>query len=214
MQHLAISVAAFMVAIVLATREFLQCLLGFFYYLFTRPFRAGDWIEVNRVTTGEVYSIDWLKITLLEVASDSSEYTGKTAYIPNNWLVTKQLKNLNFMRRYATHTFTLTVQPEHQPVLCLTQIQKRLNHHCEPFHDVAQRYKERIERHMETEFLTVEPQVMVKTNHLGMIELHFSLFCPTEKASQLENIIAQEVLELLPSPNYPPPKRNYLRSQI
>lgn len=40
-QSLAISIAAFMVAIVLATREFIQCFMGFIYYLGARPFRVG-----------------------------------------------------------------------------------------------------------------------------------------------------------------------------
>lgn len=202
-QNLAISVAAFMVAIVLATREFLQCLLGFFYYLFTRPFRVGDWIEINETTVGEVYAIDWLKVTLIEVDKESLEHTGKTAYVPNNWLVSRHLKNLNFMRRYAMHSFKLTIAADKSPLTKMHGIQKVISDYCETFHDVALRYKDKIERYMETEFITVEPQLNIRTNEFGLIELHVSLFCPTARAASLENCISRDILLLLQQGNEP-----------
>jgi small-conductance mechanosensitive channel len=42
LQNFAFSIAAFIVAIVLATREFIQCFIGFVYLLSSRPFRIGD----------------------------------------------------------------------------------------------------------------------------------------------------------------------------
>lgn len=196
-QNLALSFAAFMVAIVFATREFLQCLLGFLYYLFTRPFRVGDWIEIDELIMGEVYSIDWLKVTLIEVNSQTLEYTGKTAYVPNNWLVSKQLKNLNFIRRYSIYSFKLTISADKKPMTRMTEILKIVTAYCETFSEVAARYKEKIERFMETEFITVVPQVNIRTNEYGMIELHISFFCPTERAADLENSISRDILMLL-----------------
>ncbi len=48
-QKFAFSIAAFIVAIVLATREFIQCFIGFVYLLSSRPFRIGDWIQVGEL---------------------------------------------------------------------------------------------------------------------------------------------------------------------
>ncbi|WP_354623410.1 mechanosensitive ion channel family protein [Psychromonas sp. MME2] len=75
-QKFAFSIAAFIVAIVLATREFIQCFIGFMYILSSRPYRIGDWIQVGNYY-GEVHSTDWIKLTLLEVNIDSYEFTGK-----------------------------------------------------------------------------------------------------------------------------------------
>jgi len=68
-QKFAFSIAAFVVAIVLATREFIQCFIGFLYLISSRPFRIGDWIQIGNYF-GEVHSTDWAKLTLLEVNKD------------------------------------------------------------------------------------------------------------------------------------------------
>ena len=90
LQNFALSIAAFSVAIVLATREFIQCVIGFFYLISTRPFRIGDWIEVNE-SVGEVAATDWIKSTLLEVDPHTYEYTGKTLFIPNRSFTTDRV---------------------------------------------------------------------------------------------------------------------------
>ena len=78
-QQFAFSIAAFIVAIVLATREFIQCFIGFIYILSSRPFRIGDWIQVGKYY-GEVHSSDWAKLTLLEVNKYDYQYTGCLLY--------------------------------------------------------------------------------------------------------------------------------------
>lgn len=202
-QNLAISVAAFMVAIVLATREFLQCLLGFLYYIFTRPFRVGDWIQIDNGTTGEVYAIDWIKVTLLEVDPEALEYTGKTVYVPNNQLISKQLRNLNFMRRYNMHSFTLTFEPQHSVLLHLAEIKRFARELCAPFRDVALRYKDLIERHLETEFIETDPIINLETNKFGYIELKVGVFCPTDRAHSLQQQITEHALHNILPPNTP-----------
>ena len=91
----------------LATREFIQCFIGFIYVISNRPFRIGDWIQVGDYC-GEVNAINWINITLLEVNTDNYQFTGKTLYVPNNKLVIAAVKNLNFLKRYAVHHFTIT----------------------------------------------------------------------------------------------------------
>jgi small-conductance mechanosensitive channel len=76
LQNFAFSIAAFIVAIVLATREFIQCFIGFFYLLSSRPFRIGDWGQVGN-NYGEVHSTDWAKLTPLKISIDDYQYKVK-----------------------------------------------------------------------------------------------------------------------------------------
>ncbi|MBU2976999.1 mechanosensitive ion channel family protein [Alteromonas sp. C1M14] len=194
-QSLAISIAAFMVAIVLATREFIQCFMGFIYYLGARPFRVGDWIQMNNVQ-GEVVEMDWAKTALLEVDPESYNYTGKHLYIPNSQLVTQAVRNLNFLRRYTLHSFKLVLEPETNPYALLPEFRERTLAHCEHFREVADRYKSLIERHMDAEFIDIDPDIAIETNQFAKLRITISLFCPIEEAHELQQKISQDWMEL------------------
>ena len=194
-QTLAISIAAFMVAIVLATREFIQCFMGFIYYLGARPFRVGDWIQMNNII-GEVVEMDWAKTALLEVDPESFNYTGKHVYVPNSQLVTQTVRNLNFMRRYRLHSFEIVNEPTVNAYSLLPAFHARAQAHCEYFRDVAERYKGLIERHLEQEFIRIDPEVEIKTNELAKVVVKVSLFCPTAEAHELEHKMCSDWLSL------------------
>ena len=134
-QKFAFSIAAFIVAIVLATREFIQCFIGFMYIISSRPYRTGDWIQVGD-SYGEVHSTDWMKLTLLEVNVDAYEYTGKTLYLPNSRLITSSIKNLNFLKRYAMHHFTITRDGSVNPFVFIDRLYEKAHEYCEDFKDV------------------------------------------------------------------------------
>ncbi|MGK0501930.1 mechanosensitive ion channel protein MscS [Alteromonas sp. KS69] len=194
-QNLAISIAAFMVAIVLATREFIQCFMGFIYYLGARPFRVGDWIQMNNVI-GEVVEMDWAKTALLEVDPETFNYTGKHVYVPNSQLVTQTVRNLNFLRRYKLHSFNIVNEPTVNAYSLLPAFRASAQAHCEYFRDVAERYKGLIERHLEQDFIQIDPEVEIKTNELAKVVVKVSLFCPTAEAHELEHKMCSDWLSL------------------
>ena len=182
----ALSIAAFTVAIVFATKEYIQCFIGYFYYLSARPFRIGDWVQLQE-GVGEVIATDWAKVTLLEVATTSNAYTGKHLFVPNNQLVLKTVKNLNFLRRYCIHQFTLTCEPEIDVFPIVEKLQQKANEYCADFADIAERYKGVIEKRMDVEFISVAPTFHVHTNQYAKVCITVDLFCPVE-----ENLVLQQ----------------------
>lgn len=194
-QSFAISIAAFVVAIVLATRDFIQCLMGFVYYISARPFRVGDWIEINR-TVGEVVEIDWAKTTLLEVDANSFAYTGKHVYIPNSHLITQIVRNLNFLRRYSLHTFSIINEPSVNVCTLLEEFRERASAHCAHFKEVAERYKSVIERHLDVAFISTDPDIEITTNQYAKLVVTVSIFCPTEEAVLLQQKISADWMNL------------------
>lgn len=191
----AISIAAFVVAIVIATREFIQCFIGFLYIVSSRPFRIGDWIQVGDYY-GEVHSIDWAKLTLLEVNSDSYEYTGKTLYVPNSKLITSSIKNLNFLKRYAMHHFTITRDGSVNPFEFLDILYEKAHDYCADFNDVAIRYNQLIENRLDVHIAGPEPHIQVATSDIGDTQLIFTIFCPTERALEIEQSLTADFMKL------------------
>lgn len=194
-QSFAISIAAFVVAIVLATRDFIQCLMGFVYYISARPFRIGDWIEINKII-GEVVEIDWAKTSLLEVDANSFAYTGKHVYIPNSHLITQIVRNLNFLRRYSLHTFSIINEPSVNVCQLLDEFTERAKAHCAHFRDVAERYKNVIERHLDVAFISTQPEIEITTNQYAKLVVTVSIFCPTEEAVALQQKISADWMNL------------------
>ncbi|TKB47484.1 mechanosensitive ion channel family protein [Thalassotalea mangrovi] len=196
LQKFAISIAAFVVAIVLVTKEIIQCFIGFIYMQSTAPFRIGDWIKIGDFT-GEVSETDWAKVILLEVDINTYEYTGKSVFIPNNQFMTLPLKNLNFMRRYVNHTFSIVREANHINPFVLKQplLDKALSY-CHPFNDVAERYNALIENRLEVKISGPAPSVTITTTELGKVKVTFSVFCPTHEAFVIEQKLTNDMLQL------------------
>lgn len=194
-QKFAFSIAAFIVAIVLATREFIQCFIGFVYVISNRPFRIGDWVQVGDYF-GEVHSNDWAKLTLLEVNPDDYQYTGKTLYLPNSQLITSTIKNLNFLKRYTMHHFTIVRDGSVNPFEFIDELVIKANHYCEDFSDVANRYNQLIENRLDVNIAGPEPHIQVATSDSGDTQMFFTIFCPTERALEIEQKLTADFMKL------------------
>ncbi len=193
-QKFAFSIAAFSVAIVLATREFIQCIIGFFYLMSTRPFRIGDWIEVENFV-GEVSATDWIKSTLLEVDITTYQYTGKTLFIPNNKLISSPIKNLNFLKRYATHKFSIVRDQSVNPYLFIETVIDNAKQYSKDFYEVATRYNQMLERRLDVPIAGPDPQFKISTTELGDTQIEITLFCPTELAIEMEQVIVKDFMQ-------------------
>lgn len=195
LKFFALSIAAFVVAFVVATREFIQCLLGTLYQASTRTFSIGDWIQVGN-HHGEVISSNWLSTTLLEIdmAHLSYSYTGKTLIIPNNMFVTASIYNLNFMRRYVAHTFEIVRESDKVNLVEAKDfILQKAAEYCEPFKDVAFRYSNLIEKRLGVPVIP-DPAVRIGTTSIGKNVISISVFCPTQEALRIEQQLTADLM--------------------
>ena len=194
-QNFALSIAAFAVAIVLATREFIQCIIGFFYLVTTRPFKIGDWIQVGDYL-GEVAETDWIKTTLHEIDIKTYQFSRRTIYIPNNKLITSSIKNLNFIKRFVTHEFVIVRKETFDPFPIYETLLDKANTYCEEFHDLAQRYNSIIERKLAASISGPGPEIHFGTSEIGEFRASFTLFCPTEQALDIEQKLTRDFMHL------------------
>jgi len=195
LQKFALSIAAFVVAIVLATREYIQCLIGFLYVTSTRPFRVGDWVQTGSYC-GEVTATDWAKLTMLEIDQDSYTYTGKTLFIPNNQLITQPIKNLNFLKRYIPHKFIITMDVGFDPYKNMDALLDKAKSYCEDFQSVAERYNAMIERTLDVSVPGPDPSISVSTTEMARIKTSITIFCPTEQATEIERKLTYDFFKL------------------
>jgi len=99
LRSVAISLAAFAAAALLAGKELVMCLLGAFMRMVSRPFQLGDLVEIGP-HSGEVIDMDVLTTTLVEVGA-SWQYTGYTVRVPNSQLLTTAVRNHSQTGKYT-----------------------------------------------------------------------------------------------------------------
>jgi small-conductance mechanosensitive channel len=145
---------------------------------------------------GEVHSTDWAKLTLLEVNKDDYQYTGKTLYLPNSQLITSVIKNLNFLKRYAMHHFTIVRDSSVNPFDFIGELEKNAHKYCDDFRDVAIRYNQLIENRLDINIAGPEPHIQIATSELGDTQVLFTIFCPTEKALEIEQMLTYDFMKL------------------
>lgn len=104
LRAVAISVAAIAAALVLATKEFIMCLMGSTLRASGGSFRVGDRIEVAGVR-GDVLDIGPLTTAVLEVGPGQSihQRTGRKITLPNSVFLTHAVTNETMSDDYVLH---------------------------------------------------------------------------------------------------------------
>ncbi|MGC9553426.1 mechanosensitive ion channel family protein [Vibrio metoecus] len=192
----ALSVTAIAVAIVVASKEIILCFTGSIQRASSRSFRIGDWIEVGKLC-GEVIEHNLMATVIQEIDLHHGQYhyTGKTATLSNSMFFSYPVKNLNFMKRYVFHNFNIVV-PEFVNLFPLVPVlHQKIDEHFAHFMEVARRYNTVIERHAGVDLPSAEPHIEISSSASGEQIVHIMIFCPTERANQLEQLIRKDFME-------------------
>ena len=195
LQDFVFSIAAFLVAIVIAFKEFILCLVGSVYHAASRPFSVGDWIQVNG-HTGEVVDRNWVSTTLLDIdaANGNYDFTGKTIELPNSIFLLHVVKKLHFMRRYVLHRFHIVRPPLVNISTLRPIILKASLKACAHFRDVAERYQGLIQKRLGIELTGPDPEIRIATTEIGNDVMIVSLFCPVDEAIGIEQVITERFM--------------------
>ncbi|WP_217274178.1 mechanosensitive ion channel family protein [Shewanella sp. VB17] len=191
----ALSVTAIAIAIVVASKEIILCFTGSIQRASSKSFVIGDWIEVGALC-GEVIEHNLMATMIQEIDLHHGQYhyTGKTVTFPNSTFFTHAVKNLNFMKRYVYHNITITLVEFVNLYPLFAPLLLKIEQHCEDFHEVARRYNNIIEKHAGVDLPGPEPHIHVSSGVTGEQHVHIMIFCPTERASHLEQLIRQDFM--------------------
>jgi len=110
---LAISLVAFLVALVLATKEIILCVLGGLYKVLAAPFVVGDRIRVSEFY-GEVIDQSILTTQLMELSptASSARFTGRLLVMPNALLLTQAVRNENLTEHFTYRSIEFPLKRE------------------------------------------------------------------------------------------------------
>ncbi|MEZ9369029.1 mechanosensitive ion channel family protein [Shewanella sp. 10N.286.51.B2] len=191
----ALSVTAIAIAFVVASKEIILCFTGSIQRASSRSFVIGDWIEVGKLC-GEVIEHNLMATVIQEIDLHHGQYhyTGKTVTFPNSMFFSYAVKNLNFMKRYVYHSFSITVVEFVNLYPLFPALTSKIEAHCEDFFEVATRYNNIIERHAGVDLPGPEPHIHIHSGPAGEQMVHIMIFCPTERATHLEQHIREDFM--------------------
>jgi len=110
---MALSIAAFVVAVVLSLKELIACVTGSFLKIGAQSFSLGDRVTVNGMR-GDVIDQTLLATTLMEVGPSptASQYTGRTISLPNSLFLAHPIVRESPIGGFGLSTITLPAKAE------------------------------------------------------------------------------------------------------
>jgi small-conductance mechanosensitive channel len=195
LQHVALSLAAIAVAIVIATKELLLCFSGALLRISAQGWSIGDRIETGGIR-GDVIDIGALTTTILEIGPGPAIHkaTGRTIVLPNSLFLTQPVTNESFTHDFVLHATTVPLREgddwEHAERCLLAAARTE----CEGFLDEARKNMERVGRKHGLEPPSVAPQVWVRLPKAGRVELVLRFPAPSRIRGQTEQAILRKFL--------------------
>lgn len=195
----ALSLAAFAVAVVIATKEMILCVMGAIVRVTTAPFRTGDWITIDG-TTGEVVDIDAFSFRLQEVdmKGKSYQFTGRTISIPNSKLFSSNVENANFFKSYVFEDVRISVtHTDIDPAAALQKLREIAEKYFAPYRSEAVTFNRKIRRRSGVGIGAAEPSFDIATSDIGNYFFQVKMFLPTIAAASVRTDITHDFLDYI-----------------
>lgn len=202
----AISVVAFVVALVIATKELILCVSGGFLKISSRMFMLGDHIEVGGVR-GEVIDQTLMTTKLLEHSAgpNGSQFTGRTITLPNVLLLSQPLYNESLTRSFGLHAFTVPVKADEHWEAHESALAEVLQSVCGPYLEQAKKSVQAMAREEGLDAPNVEPRVHVGIPEPGRVNLIARMPYPIDAKNRVLQQVTREYLRKVSSlPKAPP----------
>lgn len=183
----ALSLTAFAVAIILATKEIILCISGSLVKAASRSMRVGNWIEINGMR-GEVVDQSLLSTTIQELGNGTGHYdfTGRTIILPNSIFLSSPIVNERFFKRYVIHSFHLMTDPlddvETIERSMIDAVVEEMEEHIEN----ATRYNALIEKQAGIDIVDLDPRSTLSITSDGKTKITITAFLPTLHAVPIE----------------------------
>lgn len=197
----ALSIAAFAVAMVIATKELILGLSGGVYRAGLRSFAIGERIEVAG-TRGDVIDKSLLSTTVLEIGPghEGHHYTGRAVIIPNSLLLTVPVFSETYMVRYGFHIFTIPLAKAEEWKRAEKIVLDAAAIECAPYLSNAAEHFEVLRRAHGLPAISVAPEVSLKVRDDGAVELQVRVPIPLRRSGEIEQAITRAFLSRMHAP--------------
>jgi small-conductance mechanosensitive channel len=195
LRSLVFSLTAILVALVIATKEFLMNFFGGLFKMTQNSFHVGDRIEVDGVR-GDVIDRTFLATTLMEIGpgKKTHQLTGRSVVIPNSVFLSKTVINESYLKNFVLHTFNITISNKDDWERAESILLERCHHYCGEFFEAAQTYLNRLHLKSHLEVPVLKPRVHINILDHEKLELITRITAPAAIKGRIEQKIVKDFL--------------------
>ncbi len=190
------SLVLFAAAIVVATKEFILNIVGFFYRTSNKVISIGDRIEIGSFR-GDVIDQTFLGITMIEIGSGvkTNQYTGLTVYIPNSMFLSTPVKNeSHLLGDYVFHIINISVKADADWRLAEKALMDAANDVCAPYLEEARDSMQQLALKHSLDAPSADPRISIQISEPEHINLVLRIPVQTKRRGRIEQEISKKYL--------------------
>lgn len=193
-QTLAVSLLAFAVAVVIATKELILCASGSLVRASGNAYGIGDRVEIHE-SRGEVVDLSMLTTTLLEMGpAPSHQFTGRTIVIPNSVLLSHPVVNESYDNKVDLHIIRVPLGEGEDWEEAERLLLDAARVECGSFIEEARVHLRRMEARRGVEAPSVDPRVSLHLPEPGKVTLLLRVAVPAGRKGRVEQAILRRYL--------------------
>ncbi|PIK15647.1 mechanosensitive ion channel domain-containing protein [Halobacteriovorax sp. JY17] len=192
---IAFSLAAILVAIVIASKEFTLNFFGGLFKITQNSFHIGDRIEINGLR-GDVIDRTLFSTKVLEIGPghETHQLTGRSIIIPNSVFLTNCLINESHLKNYVLHTFKIPVKGSIDWEASEKLLVEICEKHCSDYFERAQKHFDRIQKTSHLEIPVLKPRVHINVISPDQLDLIVRFTAPAGLKGRIEQRILKDYL--------------------
>ncbi|HIA00842.1 MAG TPA: mechanosensitive ion channel [Myxococcales bacterium] len=187
--------SAFAVAIVLATKETIMNIGGWWIKTMSGAYRIGDRIQIGAIK-GDVMDYGVLTTTLMNVTQGDSPNlrTGAVVTFPNSMLLTEAVINETHSLEYTWREISLVVDSDCDWQALEQVMLESANEELASYQEEMAHQLEQLEKDMAFRAISIDARVFVSLNKDGKTRLTLRLGLPVRDLRMVENKIVRKIL--------------------
>ena len=192
----AVSLVAFVVAIVIATKELILCLSGAVLRAATNAYSVGDRVQIGEAR-GDVVDLDMFATTILEIGPGKGfhQYTGRALVVPNSVLLNTPVVNEAFMGDYAVHVISVPLALGEDWRKAEGLLLEAAHAECASFIEDARSHMRKLEHKQSLDAPSVEPRISLEIAEPGRINLLLRIPSPARRKGRVEQAILRRFMD-------------------
>lgn len=194
----AVSLVAFVAAIILATKEMIMCLSGSLVRTVANTYKIGDRIEIG-TARGEVIDITPFATTLIEVGPGPLNHrrTGRAIVFPNSQLLTSTVVNETRLTPFIVHSLTIPVATDQNWEEHETLLLDSAREVIKDYEEDVRANSERLASEAALDAPATEPSILLQMDEPGKVKLVLRYPTNARRKGRTQDLVMRAYLKRL-----------------